>query len=197
VKIRFLNLLKIYTVWAAVVLWVSLGPRANAAEFFGTGANDVTSVEYDGLSPVAQVHVARMFTDYERRGFFRIGLLPIPVAENIQIQIQSADCLTNAMFALHSWNQPSFGARRLEMRNLEIRLFGEKQPRLSAASARVGQNGVLELSTVSVFNATGQQTSIPKAALQVAGPAAGWLRWNFDGHSQELFLFKPTSDKTP
>jgi hypothetical protein len=76
-------------------------------------------------------------------------------------------------------------------------LFGEKQPRLFAASARVGQDGILELSTVSVFNATGQQTSIPKAALQVAGSSAGWLRWNFDGHPQELFLFKPTSDKTP
>lgn len=182
---------------AGVALWLSHMSRANAAGFFGTGANDVTMVEYDGLLPIAQVHVARMFIDYERRGFFRIGLLPIAVVENVQIQIHSADCLTNAMFGLHSWSQPSVGAGRLELRNLEIRLFGEKQPRLSAAFAHVGQDGVLELSTVSLFNATGQQTSIPKAVLQAAGSSAGWLRWNFDGHQEELFLFKPTSDKTP
>jgi hypothetical protein len=169
----------------------------NASELVGTGANDVTMVEYDGISPVAQVHAARMFIDYERHGFFRIGLLPIPVVENVQIQIQSADCLTNALFGLHSWNQPSVGASRLELRNLEIGLFGEKQPRLSAAVARVGQDGILELSAVSVFDATGRQTSIPKAALQAAGSSAGWLHWNFDGHPQELFLFKPTSAKIP
>jgi hypothetical protein len=138
-----------------------------------------------------------MFIDYERHGFFRIGLLPIPVVENVQIQIQSADCLTNALFGLHSWSQPSIGASRLELRNLEIKMFGEKEPRLSAASARVGQDGVLELSAVSVFNATGQQTSIPKAALQAAGSSAGWLRWNSDGHPQEIFLFKSTLAKSP
>jgi hypothetical protein len=193
-RVQLLVHFRICLVFACSIFWAF---DVNALGLAGMGANDLTLSEYDGLSPIAQVHVARMFVDYERRGFFRIGLLPIPVAENVQIQIQSADCLTNAMLALHSWNQPSFGARRLELRNLEIRLFGEKQPRLSATSAHVGQNGVLELSTVSVFNTTGQQMSIPKAVLQVAGSSAGWLRWNFDGHSQELFLFKPTSTKTP
>jgi hypothetical protein len=85
----------------------------------------------------------------------------------------------------------------LELRNLEIKLFGEKQSRLRAVTARVGQNDTVELSTVSVFGVVGQQGSIPKATLQIAGSSAGWLRWNFDGHPQELFVFKQTSDKTP
>ena len=171
----------------------------SVAGLAGTTANEVTLSEYDSkdLSLVFQVHAARIFTDYERRGFFRIGLLPIPVAEDVQVQIQSADCLTNALFALRSWNQPSVGVRRLELRNLEIKLFGEKQSRLRAVTARVGQNGTVELSTVSVFGIAGQQASIPKATLQIAGSSAGCLHWNFDGRSQELFVFKPTSDKTP
>ena len=198
-KIKFLNLLKICIILAGAVLWVSLESHVNAVELVRTTVSDVTLSEYSSkdLSLVAQVHTVRLFTDYERRGFFRIGLLPILVAENVKIQIQSADCLTNAMLALHSWNQPPVGVRRLKLRNLEIKLFGEKQPRLSAASARVGQDGTLELSTISVFNDTGQQTFIPKAALQVGGSSAGWLRWNFDGQPQNTFLFKPTSDKTP
>jgi hypothetical protein len=159
--------------------------------------SDVTFCDYNGLAPVTKVHAARMFVDYERRGFFRIGLLPMLVAENVQIQIQSADYLTNALLALHSWNQYSAGLRRLELRNLEIKLFGKKQPRLCAASAQIEKDGVLELSTASMFSTTGQQTSIPKATLQVAGSSAGWLRWNVDGQPQDTFLFKSTLDKTP
>jgi hypothetical protein len=197
VKIRFFNPRGF--IFVAAIFYVSFEARVYALEFAGTTASDVTSSEYSSkdLSLVTQIHATRLFTDYEHRGFFRIGLLPIPVAENVQIQIKSADCLTNATLGLHPWNQPSVGVRRLELRNLEIKLLGEKQPRLSAVTARVGQDGALELSTVSVFSATGQQTSIPKATLQVAGSSAGWLHWNFDGQPQDVFLFKPASDKTP
>ena len=198
-EVKFFVLSRICLVSVSAVLWMLLTPVVSVAGLAGTTANEVTLSEYDSkdLSLVFQVHAARIFTDYERRGFFRIGLLPIPVVEDIQIQIQSADCLTNALFALRSWNQPSVGVRRLELRNLEIKLFGEKQSRLRAVTARVGQNGTVELSTVSVFGIAGQQASIPKATLQIAGSSAGCLHWNFDGRSQELFVFKPTSDKTP
>ena len=198
-EVKFFVLSRICLVSVSAVLWMLLTPVVSVAGLAGTTANEVTLSEYDSkdLSLVFQVHAARIFTDYERRGFFRIGLLPIPVVEDIQIQIQSADCLTNALFALRSWNQPSVGVRRLELRNIEIKLFGEKQSRLRAVTARVGQNGTVELSTVSVFGIAGQQASIPKATLQIAGSSAGCLHWNFDGRSQELFVFKPTSDKTP
>ena len=198
-EVKFFVLSRIRLVSVSAVLWMSLTPVVSVAGLAGTTANEVTLSEYDSkdLSLVFQVHAARIFTDYERRGFFRIGLLPIPVAEDVQVQIQSADCLTNALFALRSWNQRSVGGRRLELRNLEIKLFGEKQSRLRAVTARVGQNGTVELSTVSVFGIAGQQASIPKATLQIAGSSAGCLYWNFDGRSQELFVFKPTSYKTP
>jgi hypothetical protein len=198
-EVKFFVLSRICLVSVSAVLWMLLTPVVSVAGLAGTTANEVTLSEYDSkdLSLVFQVHAARIFTDYERRGFFRIGLLPIPVAEDVQVQIQSADCLTNALFALRSWNQPSVGVRRLELRNLEIKLFGEKQSRLRAVTARVGQNGTVELSTVSVIGIAGQQASIPKATLQIAGSSAGCLHWNFDGRSQELFVFKPTSDKTP
>jgi len=198
-EVKFFVLSRICLISVSAVLWMSLTPVVSVAGLAGTTANEVTLSEYDSkdLSLVFQVHAARIFTDYERRGFFRIGLLPIPVAEDVQVQIQSADCLTNALFALRSWNQPSVGVRRLELRNLEIKLFGEKQSRLRAVTAHVGQKGTVELSTVSVFGIAGQQASIPKATLQIAGSSAGCLHWNFDGRSQELFMFKPTLDKTP
>lgn len=183
----------IFTVIA--LTWTS---RINAMDLIGMSAKDVTTCEYDSKDfalKVAQVHAARLFTDYEKHGFFRIGLLPIPVAEDVQIEIRSADCLTNALSGLHFWNEPSLGLRRFELRNLEIKSFAEKQPRLSARLARVGRDGTLELSNVSITSGTGGQTFIPKATLQITNPSVGWISWNTGGQPQGFFLFNPRSDK--
>jgi len=182
-----------------IAITLRAAPELDAAKLVGTSAEDVTLTEYNATdaSPVAEVHATRLFRDFERRGFFRIGLLPIPIAENVQIQIQSADCLSNALMTLNSWDEPPTAVRRLELRKLEIKLFGEKQPRLSASTGHVGQNGVLELSKVSLFNVARPPTFISNATLQIAGSSPGWLHWNSDGHPQNTFLFKPSSDKTP
>jgi hypothetical protein len=161
-------------------------------------AKDVTTCEYDSKDStliVTQVHAARLFKDYELHGFFRIGLLPIPVAEDVQIVIRSAACLTNALSGLHFWNEPSLGVRRLELRNLEIKSFDERQPCLSARLARVGRDGTLELSNVTITNDTGGQTFIPKATLQLTTPSVGWVGWNSGGQPQGFFLFRPMLDK--
>lgn len=187
---------------SVLVMFLSSNPPTDAQPWPLSSleqATDVTMTLYpeNGVNPLAVIQVGHLYVDYERRGFFRIGLLPIPVAENVQIRIESADCLTNAILTLRSWNQPSVGARRFALRNIDIGLLDDKQPRLSAASAHIGPDGTLELTKVSLFNASGQPKSIPKAILQVSGSAAGWLRWNVDGQPQNAFLFKPITIKTP
>jgi len=161
-----------------VTAWSTPQSSIGAVQLVGTIASDVTISDYikKDLSPVTQVHAARIFTEYERRGFFRIGLLPVPVVENVSIIIRSADCLTNNMFEARFWNRPGMGVRRLKFRNVEIKLFGEKQPRLRADGAQVGREGAIELSNVSLPNSSEQSTPIPHATLQVNGSAIGWLR---------------------
>jgi hypothetical protein len=175
---------------------LNLSFESNAAGLDEMTGNDVTLSEYRGLLLIAQVHTTRIFTDYERRGFFRIGLLPIPVAENVQIQIESAECLTNALFALHDWEQLSVGVRRLELRNLQITMFGEKQPRLCATAARIGKNGSIELSNISLTGFEGQKIFIARGILQIAGNDAGRLSWNTDGSTHELYPLN-LKTKTP
>jgi len=178
---------------AIALAWTSW---ANAMDLIGMSARDVTSCEYDSKDYtliVAQIHTARLFTDFEKHGFFRIGLLPIPVAEDVQIEIRSADCLTNVLSGLHFGNEPSLGERRFELRNLEIKSFDEKQPRLSARLARIARDGTLELSNVSITSCTGGPTFIPKATLQITNPSVGWVSWNSGGQPQGFFLFKPIS----
>ncbi len=184
-----------------LMLWIGVSPAIAQGWSLNSQANAsnvvVTFYPEAGLQPVATVRASQLFRDYQRRGFFRIGLLPIPVAENVAIRIQSAEGLTNALPALQSCNRPSAGIRGLELRNLEIGLFGEQPPRLSAALARVGQGGTLELTKVSRFNAAGQPTSIATATLQVSGASAGWLRWKVAGQPQTAFLFQSTTNKIP
>jgi hypothetical protein len=196
IQIRFPALFRLVFFTAAVC---ALSVSDADAGLAGSAATEVTVSEYSSknLSLIAQVHAACVFVDYEHWGFFRIGLLPMLVAENVQVKIQSAECLTNALADLRSWHQPASGYRQLELRNLEITMNGENQPRLRAAVARVGPDGTVKLSTVAVRTAAGQEVSLLKATLQIFGPSAGRLCWNSGGHQEERFILHATTDKTP
>jgi hypothetical protein len=171
---------------------VSLQSGLCALNLDEVSGGDVTLSEYDptNLSLVIQIHATRLFTDYEHRGFFRIGLLPVPVAKQVQIALQSTACLTNALFMLQDWKHPALGARRMEFRDLQIFLLGENQPRLRATIAHVGKNGALELSGATVTDLAGKRISLPHATLQVTGKDAGRLFWNSNDRPQELFPLK-------
>jgi hypothetical protein len=189
------------SIFRSVTISVAIGLcilfEAKAEEFAPSSADDITLSVYgvNSATVVAQVHAAKVLTDYERRGFFRIGLLPIPVAEDVQIEIQSAECLTNVIAAVGALASPSAGIQHLELRKIEIKSMGTKEPGLSAAVARVNRDGSLELSTVSLFGVPGQSNSIPKADLQLGGRYAGWLHWNSEGQGRCAFLFGTTSNK--
>lgn len=182
-----------------IVAGMALSSRVVAAGFVGLPVTAFAVSEYGskGLSLIAQVHAARVFIDYEHWGFFRIGLLPMLVAENVQIKIRSAEDLADALADLKSWHQPASGYRQLELRNVEIAFSGENQPSLRAAVARVGSDGVVELSTVIIRDAVGRQLSLPKATLQISGPAAGRLCWNDGGHQKTLRTLQTPPPKTP
>ncbi len=178
-----------------MVLWTQVPGNAHAGEIVGIPANDATLSEYDGVQLVSRIHTTRAFVDHEKWGFFQLGFLPIAVVEGVQVQILSASCLTNALSDLNFWNPSSGGLRRLELRNIEISLLGEKEPRLRAAIARVSRPGSLELSNVSVAHDGGGPVSIPKATLQISGPASGCLRWHDGGKGGELLVFKPLENQ--
>jgi hypothetical protein len=190
VKIKCFNRLGV----CAVGVWcLVFPPEANAAGLAGGTAQGVEIAEYGltDLSPVAKIHADRIFTDYERHGFFRIGLLPILVVENVELQISAAGSLTNALSALREWRQPSVGIRRLELRNLEITIVGEAQPRLRALRARISNDSSLELFSISLPSSERQPIIFGKGSLQIAGSSAGRLFWKDAGRTDELFPLNP------
>lgn len=193
--IRFIRLLEPVCL---IAICVSLEFGADAGPT-GISAAALTVSEYSSkdLSLIMQVRAARVFVDYEHWGFFRIGLLPMLMAEDVQVKIQSPEYLANALADLESWHQPAIGCRHLELRSLEIIVGGEKQPRLRAAVARIGSDGALELSGAVVRDVAGRQLSLPRATLQIPGPTAGRLCWNSGGYQKELSILQTKTDKMP
>lgn len=158
---------------------------------FGTELNDATMDAYHGVQHLGRIHITRAYMDHERFGFFRLGLVLVPVVEGVQIQIRSAESLTNVLDSLESANGSSAKLRRLEFRNVEISLLSDRSPRLHAEKARLIAPNTLELSHVSLSSAAQGAVTISRATLQVSGPGCGLLSWNDKGNSRELPVFKP------
>jgi hypothetical protein len=173
---------------------VSLAAFAQAGRFGSGMVEDATLTQYDGDRIVARVHVDRVFPDYEKLGFFRVSLFPLAVIEGARAQVFSAAYLTNAIERMNSLNRSARGARHVELRQLEICLFDEKDPRLRAAQARIKSPGVLELSGMRLRDSS---NTIAKATLQISGSAAGHLRWR-DGEKEiDLFVLQPPEKTKP
>jgi hypothetical protein len=173
-------------------------PGAWATDFLAMPVEGVEVAEYahDSLTPIFQIHANRLLVEHERRGFFRIGLLPYLVAENVQIRIHSTEGLNNLLSVFHTGNLSPAAEHRLEIRGLEIFVSGEKSPRLRAAVARSGKDGAFELFSVQTFDKTGRRLSIPLAELQISGNLAGRLAWNLEGHLQEVLISQPTTNNS-
>jgi hypothetical protein len=169
------------------------GHTVQAQMQFSPSLDDATFEKYQGLQLVSRIHITRVYMDHERWGFFKIGLIPVQVVEGVNLQIHSADSLTNAMDAINSANLSSAAQRHLEFRNIQISLLDEKEPRLRADTASIIQPGVLQLSHVSVSNG-GEAISIPRATLQAGGPDCGCLRWNEGGSQNQLFVFQTSKN---
>jgi len=168
------------------IFWANM---AQADVGFQPSLNNATLEKYDGLQLVSRIHITRTFIDHEKWGFFKISMAPIGVVQGVNLQVRSAESLTNALDAINSCNL-SADERHLEFRDLEISLLSESAPRLHAASARLSGAGKLELSHISVANGDGGSISIARATLPLSGPDCGCLHWNDAGWPRQLSVFQ-------
>ena len=199
IRVAFLHLRNgVFALLGGVVLSANAG-QPGGVELVSVCAQNLQISQYSpgGSSVVSKVTVGRLFTGYGRLGFFRIGLLPLLVAEDVRMEINSADALTNVLSGLHSWARPDAAAQRLRLMNLEIVLSGGNQSHLRAATGQLGDDGAMQLRSVSLDDASGHQICLSAATLQLTGPVKGWLRWNVNGGQGKLFFIKTQSDSSP
>ncbi len=181
-----------------VLSFNSVAFGVHAADLTGLDAKDLSVSDYDSkhLSLRIRVHVGHLFTEHERHGFFRIGVLPNLVAEDVQMHIASAGWMGGISPTINSW-RPSPAVRRVELRRLQIFLPDESHACLSAAVARPEPNGNLSLSSVSLNDTSGHSLFLARAELLISGPQAGRLRWTENGGCDQIIRFPLNPKHSP
>jgi hypothetical protein len=131
---------------------------------------------YEGIEqpPALVVRIESVYTDHQRKGFFRIGLLPVGVMDGVALELNHSEYWTNSLAHLHQWLGPH-SAKTLELRRLTLLVPAGVTNRLESARARVGAGGKLDLfDGVSLVSGTNHLRAA-RGALQVAGARTGEL----------------------
>ena len=126
------------------------------------------------MTPSMVVRVDRIYTDYQRKGFFRIGVLPMGVMEGVTFEVHRTETVTNSLAQLHDW-LGSQAAKRFEFRKVSFLTFAGGTNHLESGRARVIADGQWELlDGVRLCSGTNQVVS-SSATLQVVGERTGQL----------------------
>jgi len=163
-------------------------------------AKGISIAEYspNQATLIAVVRADRLFVDHERLGFFKIGLLPMLVGENVQIHIASANCLSNGLWFTRTWDFHTADTQSIELRDVKIAVLGRNDfTQLRAAIAHPGNGGTWNLASVSVLDSSNASLSLDRAELQVTGPEIGRLTWMRGGFSHQSYLFQTGNSSKP
>ncbi len=131
---------------------------------------------YMGRNPEPSmiIRADSIYKDYQRKAFFRIGVLPIKVAEGVSLEIRDIESATNSLALLDRWISPR-AAERLELRQAAIQIETAVTNRLEAGRVRVRREGEWELAGGVHFQFGTNGVHAVRATLQVAGSQTGTL----------------------
>lgn len=124
--------------------------------------------------PSMVVRVSKIYRDYQTKGFFRIGVLPIGVMEGVTFEVRHVDSITNSLVQISRWLGPQ-ASNRLEFRKVTIQIDGSSTNRLQAERIHVLSGGKWELVGDVRVQVGTNQTCAERAILQVVGGHAGNL----------------------
>jgi hypothetical protein len=122
--------------------------------------------------PSAVFRAKRAYRDYERKGFFKIGVLPLAVFDGVTIEVNHTDAVINSLAEVHDWLGRD-GAQRVELRQVELLIASKPPCRVDSGRVRILDNGRCRLlGGVTVTSGT-NQVSAGTAVLQLTGVNAG------------------------
>ena len=140
--------------------------------------------------PVAVFRAERILDDYQTKGFFRIGALPLTVAEDLNIELKDPSRLPVALSALGGrFALKDAGKRTVEGRNFTLSFSGEKHGRLQARCVRMEgpSEWTMEEGSVSLPNAA--PARFHRGVLVLDGLEAGWIKYQSTNGVVQMHLF--------
>ena len=171
-------------VWALVVVVSCLltsGPSAGASESRITflGARGMVAPVYlaNHSRPSAVLRIERVQRELERRGPFRIGLLPYASIDHAVIEILHPDASSSLAAALERLDRFSSSSDRVRIRHIRIVVRGNEQRFVQAERIHrdnAGKQLVLENVT---FGSAGHERNVPRARMSVVADTLLDLEW--------------------
>lgn len=139
-----------------------------------TRADGVVVPFYDVMdqTPSMVLRADAIYTDYERKGFFRIGVLPLGVMEGVTFELRRPTSLTNSLANMRRWVGAQ-AAKRFEFRKVNFLVFEGGTNHLESGRARFSSDGSWELLDGVRFHSGTNQVAAPRATLQIAGEHTG------------------------
>jgi hypothetical protein len=133
----------------------------------------------------AIVRVDRVFMEYQRRGFFRIGLLPVVVLDGVTFEAQDTSDPLGSLACVRRWLATKAG-QRIEMRR--VKFVASPTNHLEAGLARCVAEDHWDLLNGVHFVSGASDIQAPRATLQMAGPRSGQVTLETKPRSTNTFL---------
>jgi hypothetical protein len=134
----------------------------------------------------AVIRVDKVYTEYEKRGFFRIGALPVAVLEGVTYEVRDPGPAAKYLAGLRSWLGGEAG-QHVELRG--VKLVASPNNRLEGGRLLFLDNNQWELADgVRLISGTNEFRA-GSATLQVAGAQAGELVLRTTPPTTNTFLF--------
>jgi hypothetical protein len=128
-----------------------------------------------GVEPAAFCRVDKVFGDFQTRGFFRIGVLPLLVLDGLRIEIHDLDRLSPALIETREYFSKSISRKAIEGRNFTLSFAAEKSGRVRSHRVRLESRTAWELEQGSLERPGLPGLAFSRATLTVCGPQAGEL----------------------
>lgn len=138
----------------------------------------------DKTVPAALLHIGKLSLCAQRRGIFRIGILPLLVAQGVEIEFRSQPPDASALGDLSSAFVVLGKTSAAELHDLSIVVA--RHPVLTAAEGRPASDASIRLSQVVISGGD----SPDAATLRTNGGKAGELSYQIAGAGKALNLFK-------
>jgi hypothetical protein len=148
--------------------------------------------------PAAILRADRIFRDYQRRGFFRIGVLPLVVFEGLNLEIREPERLSAALSAVSGQFAVKDNVKKaVEGREFTLRLGQEGDGQLRARRVRLEDGTVWRLQEGSVERAGAAAIAFRRATLTITGARAGELTCETTNGAVQLHLLSLLKKNNP
>jgi hypothetical protein len=139
--------------------------------------------------PVLVIRIDRVFKDYQRKGFFRIGILPQVVGEGVTFEILDGKYAPAALCEARALLFAMKKEAAIELRGVTFRTRGSTVPFLQARMCHFDAEGLWQFRDGSLSNSV----HFSRASLHPTGLLAGQFRAETGDSTIRMNLLAPQS----